>query len=272
MVRQFFPLLAVGALLAGCAAAPPKSDKLAYEAYQQQNDPIQPANRAFYRFDNTLDAYVLKPVAIGYRDVTTPGIRRSVTNFGENLEEPGELFNYIVDGKSRLAGTSLVRFLVNSTIGIGGIFDPAGALGYHKTYTDTGLTLADWGVGQGPFLYLPFFGPSDLRDSSALPAGIFLSPTFGAPSSVGLKAFNYSEYALATVNKREQVLGKLSQIKASALDPYATFRSLYRQHRTAELGTIRERNVPTVPAWYPPKERAEMQRAADKAHGQSINE
>lgn len=269
MVRRSFPLLAVGALLAGCATAPPRSDKLAYQAYQQQNDPLQPTNRVFYRFDNTLDAYVLRPVAVGYRKVTTPGIRRHVTYFGENLEEPGELFNFMAEGKPRLAGTALVRFVVNSTLGIGGIFDPAGAMGYHHTYTDTGLTLADWGVGQGPYLYLPFFGPSSVRDATSLPAGIVLSPTFGAPASAGLKAFNYSEYALGTVNEREQLLGKIGQIKASALDPYATFRSLYRQHRAAELQTIKRRNVLTIPAWYPPKERAEMQQAAEKAQGQS---
>jgi phospholipid-binding lipoprotein MlaA len=265
--RQVLPLLAVGALLAGCATAPPKSNKLAYEAYQQQNDPLQPANRVFYRFDNALDTHVLKPVAIGYRDITTPGIRHHVSDFLVNLEEPGDLVNFMAEGKSRLAGTALVRFLVNSTIGIGGLFDPAGVMGYHTTYTDTGLTLADWGVGEGPYLYLPLFGPSDVRDASALPAGIVLSPTFAAPASAALKAFNYGSSGVNVVNEREQLLGTVSQIKSQALDPYATFRSLYRQHRVSELKTIRQRNVLTVPAWYSPKVRAEMQRAVDQAHG-----
>ncbi len=266
MKQQVLPLLAAAALLAGCATAPPKSNKLAYQAYQQQNDPLQPTNRVFYRFDNVLDTHVLRPVAIGYRDITTPGIRHHVSNFIVNLEEPGELVNFMAEGKSRLAGTALVRFLVNSTIGIAGIFNPAGVMGYDTTYTDTGLTLADWGVGEGPFLYLPLFGPSGVRDASALPAGIVLSPTFPAPTSIGLKLFNYGSSGVNVINEREQVLGKLSQLKSQALDPYATFRSLYRQHRAAELATIEQRNVPTVPAWYAPKVRAEMQAAADKAH------
>jgi phospholipid-binding lipoprotein MlaA len=264
---QVLPLLAVGVLLAGCATPPPKSNKLAYDAYQQQNDPLQPTNRVFYRFDNALDTHVLRPVAIGYKHVTTPGIRHHVSDFLVNLEEPAELVNFMAEGKSRLAGTALVRFVVNSTVGIGGLFDPASVMGYHNTYTDTGLTLADWGAGEGPYLYLPLFGPSDVRDASALPAGIVLSPTFPAPTSVGLKLFNYGASGVNVVNEREQLLGKVSQIKSQALDPYATFRSLYRQHRAAELRTIKQRNVLTVPAWYSPKTRAEMQAAAAKAHG-----
>jgi phospholipid-binding lipoprotein MlaA len=264
--RQILPLLAVGVLLAGCATAPPKSNKLAFQAYQQQDDPLQPTNRVFYRFDNVLDTHVLRPVAVGYRDITTQGIRNHVSNFIVNLEEPGELVNFMAEGKSRLAGTALVRFLVNSTVGIGGIFNPAGVMGYHTTYTDTGLTLADWGVGEGPYLYLPLFGPSDVRDASALPAGIVLSPTFPAPASIGLKLFNYGESGVNVINEREALLGKVSQIKSQALDPYATFRSLYRQHRASELATIKQRNVLTVPAWYSSKVRAEMQSAADKAH------
>ena len=264
--RKFLPLFAAAALLAGCATPPPKSDTLAYEAYQQQNDPLKPANQVFYRFDNVLDAHVLKPVAIGYRDITTPGIREHVSDFLSNLTEPSDLVNFMAEGKPTLAGTSLVRFVVNSTLGIGGIFDPAGVMGYHETYTDFGLTLADWGAGEGPFLYLPLFGPSDVRDAAALPAGIVLSPTFPAPTSAGLKAFNYGSDAVNVVNEREHVLGQLDQIKSQALDPYATFRSLYRQHRKAELQTIEQREVPTIPAWYAPKVRAEMQRAAEAAH------
>ena len=266
MGRKFLPLVAAAALLAGCATAPPRSNKLAYEAYQQQNDPLKPANRVVYRFDDALDTHVLKPVAIGYRDITTPGIREHVSDFLTNLTEPGDLANFMAEGKPTLAGTSLVRFVVNSTLGVGGIFDPAGAMGYQDTYTDFGLTLADWGAGEGPYLYLPLFGPSDVRDAAALPAGIVLSPTFPAPTSAGLKVFNYGSTAVNVVNEREQILGKLSQIKSQALDPYATFRSLYRQHRKAQLRMIEQRNVPTIPAWYAPKVRAEMQSAAATAH------
>lgn len=256
--KSVLPLLAASVLLAGCATPPPKSNKMAYQAFRQQNDPLKPANKVFYRFDNTLDAYVLKPVAIGYSKVTTPGIRAHVGNFMQNMGAPARLLEFMAAGKPRDAGTTLVRFLVNSTIGIGGIFDPASALGYKRVYTDLGLTLAGYGVPEGPYLYLPFAGPSDLRDASVLPAEFFMSPTVAAPPSTGLRIFNYSTDALGVVNTRANLLGTIERIKQSSLDPYATFRSLYRQHRAAQLNKINESDIATPPAWYTPEQRAAM--------------
>ncbi|CAG4921785.1 unnamed protein product, partial [Acidocella sp. C78] len=251
-------LLAVPVLLAGCATPPPRSNQAAYEAYRQQNDPLKPANQAFYRFDNVLDAYALRPVAVGYSHVTTPAIRQHVGDFMNNMDAPAQLVEFMAAGKPRDAGTTLVRFLLNSTVGIGGIFDPAGALGYRRVYTDLGLTLAGYGVPEGPYLYLPFAGPSDLRDAAVLPAGLFLSPTAAAPPSTGLTIFNYGSDGLGVVNTRANLIGTIGNIKKSSLDPYATFRSLYRQHRAAQLKTINERDIATPPAWYPAKERNAM--------------
>ena len=258
--------LGMAGVLAGCATPPPRSNVAAYRAYQQQNDPLKPFNKASYRFNNALDAYALKPVAQGYQAVTTVGMREHVTDFMRNLNEPGELVNFMAAGKPRDAGTALMRFVLNSTVGIGGIFDPAGSLGYHHVHTDVGLTLAGYGVPPGPYLYVPLFGPSGVRDATQIPADFVLTPAAAAPPSTGLSVFNYSSDALNVVNERAGLLGTLSNIKATALDPYATFRSLYRQHRAAELKSIHRHDVPTVPAWYPPAQRAAMQRAVDQKY------
>ncbi len=243
------------ALLAGCATAPPQSNPAAYQAYQEQNDPLEPTNRVFYNINDKIDHYAFKPIAQGYVAITTQGIRNHVGDFITNIAEPGRMVNFMAEGKSRDAGTSLVRFVVNSTVGIGGIFDPATALGYQETDTDFGLTLAEWGVPPGPYLYLPVFGPSGVRDASALPVEYFLTPMAVAPASHALTYFSYSETALRLVNTRAQFIQPIDQIEATALDPYATFRSLYRQVRVSQLQQIDQRNVLTVPDWYPPAQK-----------------
>ncbi len=251
VLKKTVPFLVLGALLAGCATPPPQSDTAAYQAYQEQNDPLQPTNRVFYKVNDVLDNNVLKPVAIGYKDITTTGFRQHVDDFATNLGEPARLVNFMMEGKSRLAGTALVRFLMNSTVGIGGIFDPATAVGYPETNTDFGLTLADWGVGEGPYLYLPLLGPSGVRDATNIPIEFLLTPTAAPPASTGLSVFSYSETGLSLVNTRTDLLGPIDQIKETALDPYATFRSLYRQNRASQLKQIEKRNVLTTPDWYP---------------------
>jgi phospholipid-binding lipoprotein MlaA len=245
------PGLLLTGLLAGCATAPPPSDTANYQAYEQQNDPLEPTNRVFYAINDKIDRYAFKPVAQGYVDITTVGIRNHVGDFITNIAEPGRLVNFMFAGKPRDAGTSLVRFVVNSTVGIGGIFDPATALGYPETDTDFGLTLAEWGVPEGPYLYLPVFGPSGARDVTSLPVEFFLTPTEAAPESEALNIFGYSETALRLVNTRAQYIGPIDQIQATALDPYATFRSLYRQVRASQVTLINQRDVPTQPDWFP---------------------
>jgi len=241
----------ISIFLAGCATAPAPSDTAGLQAYNEQNDPIEPTNRFFYAVNDKIDRYAFKPVAEGYVDITTIGIRNHVGNFVTNIAEPGRIVYFMFGGKSRDAGTALVRFVVDSTVGVGGIFDPATSLGYPETDTDFGLTLAEWGVPAGPYLYLPVFGPSGARDVFTLPAEFFLTPIEPAPASTALRAFSYTETGLLLVNTRAQFIQPIDQIEATALDPYATFRSLYRQERASQLQLIDQRNVLTPPDWYP---------------------
>jgi len=228
--------------LAGCATPPPKSDTADYQAYQQVNDPLEPTNRTFFAFNNRLDRYVMKPVAKGYVAVTTQPVRTHVGNFFTNMGEPARTLNFMAEGMPTDAGSSLMRFLINSTIGIGGIFDPASALGYKETDTDFGLTLAIWGVPAGPYLYLPVFGPSGARDVWNLPVQYFASPIVAAPSSTALTDFGYTATGLHLINTRAGLLDTIDQINATALDPYATFRSLYRQSRASQIQLIEQRD------------------------------
>ncbi len=243
------PGLLVSTLLAGCATPPPKTDTVDYQAYQQQNDPLEPTNRFFYNVNDKLDTYAMKPLAQGYVDITTQPIRNHVGDFITNIGEPARWVNFMLEGKPTDAGTSLVRFLVNSTIGIGGIFDPASALGYPETDTDFGMTLAIWGVPAGPYLYLPVFGPSGARDVWNLPVEYFATPMEVAPASGALTDFGYAQTGLHLINTRAAYIGPIDQVKATALDPYATFRSLYRQSRDSEMQLINERDTPVPNPW-----------------------
>ncbi len=244
------PGLVLAGALAGCATPPPKSDTADYQAYQQLNDPLEPTNRVFFKVNNTLDKYALKPVAKGYVAITTQGIRNHVGDFTSNIGEPARMLNFMASGHPTDAGTSLVRFLVNSTVGIGGIFDPASAIGYPETDTDFGLTLASWGVPAGPYLYLPVFGPSGTRDVWNLPVEWFATPMEAAPESAALNDFGYAETGIHLINTRAELLQPIDQINATALDPYATFRSLYRQSRDSQLQQIDQRDHRTWPNWY----------------------
>ncbi len=251
--RWFFaaPALLAAALLSGCAKVPPRSDQAAYQNYQEQNDPLEPTNRFLFRVNDKISQYFLRPIAKGYLHVTTVGMRTHVSDFVTNMGEPGEMIYFAAAGKSRDAGTALARFGINTVIGFGGIFDPASNLGYRETSTDLGLTLAEWGVPPGPYLYLPLFGPSGARDVWALPAQFILTPTIAPPPSRGLTIFSDTTTALHLVNSYASYLNDIDQVEATALDPYATFRSLYRQSRAAQLQLINRRNVPTVPDWFP---------------------
>lgn len=238
-------LLALGA----CAARPAPGDQEAADEYRQTNDPLEPTNRVFYRINDTLDTYVLRPVAIGYRDVVPGRARDSIHNLLTNISAPVVFSNDVLQAKPRRAGDTMMRFLINSTAGLGGLFDVASGLGYPSHDSDFGVTLALWGVGSGPFLFLPVLGPSNPRDVTGFGVDIGLDPltwaSFGGSATLG-----YSRYGLGAVDQRERLLDTVDQIKRTALDPYATFRSLYRQNRASVVDQTRDDNRATVPAWF----------------------
>ncbi|NPD65607.1 VacJ family lipoprotein [Lichenicola cladoniae] len=237
-------LLALGA----CATKPANPALLG--EYNQSNDPLEPTNRFFYRVGDTLDAYTLRPVAQGYVWAVPLPVRTGIHNVLRNLNSPVVFFNDVFETKPRRAGDTFVRFVVNSTIGIGGVLDVAKGWGYPAHTADGGMTLANWGLPQGPYLFLPLLGPSSPRALTGFGIDIALSPFTYVPRGYGLLTFNWARYGVGVIDARSQVLDDLDQLKRNALDPYATIRSLYRQHRSAEIQAMRDDHRTTVPDWY----------------------
>jgi phospholipid-binding lipoprotein MlaA len=244
-------LMGMAGAFAGCATPPPASQPDALAQYRATNDPLEPFNRAMYAVNNRIDRYALRPAAVAYTKVLPEGVRTGIHNALANLATPVKLGNDMLQGKPRHAGDSLMRFVINTTIGGLGFFDVATKLGYPDHDTDFGLTLATWGAGSGPFLFLPVLGPGDPRDSSGRIVDIVSDPLNYFGQGIGVTAANWSRFGLNLVDARAQYLGTLSQIRRTALDPYATFRSLYRQHRDAQVETVREAEQRTIPAWFP---------------------
>jgi phospholipid-binding lipoprotein MlaA len=141
-----------------------------------------------------------------------------------------------------------MRFVINSTAGVGGIFDVAKSVGYPAHTTNFGITLALWGVPQGPYLYLPFFGPSSPRALVGRGADTVFDPFTWVPRGYGLLTFNWARTGLGLVDERAEYMSDLEHVKATALDPYATFRSLYRQSVASQVEAARHPPVPTPAA------------------------
>ena len=249
MVRA---LCALGALatVAGCAKSPPASDPQAVADFKATNDPLEPTNRFFYGVSLTLDKYTLKPVAQAYVYVVPRPVRTGLHHVLGNVAEPVTFFNAILEAKPKRAGTSLVRFPVNSTAGVGGIFDVAKGLGYPEPDSGGALTLAYWGLPSGPYLFLPVIGPNTVRSATGFAVDIGLSPYTYVPRGYGLLTFNWAVYGLGIVDARASVLHDLDELQKTSLDPYATIRSAFTQRAASQLQQLRDENGFTAPDWY----------------------
>lgn len=217
-------LLATIALLvavAGCAIQPARDD-----------DPWQGMNRKVFNFNQKFDNAVAKPVARGYVKVTSAEVRLMVSNFFDNLQMPISIVNDMLQVRPVGAAQNTGRFLVNSTIGLAGLFDPAGKLGLHQDTTDLGVTLARWGVPQGPYLVIPFLGPSSVRDFPAyLVDTYFLNPmSYWTRDHTFRYYAEYLPYTLYLVQLRASLLNT-DQFLSSAYDPYVMLRDAYLQRR-----------------------------------------
>ena len=239
-----FTVLALG----GCATPPTDPEALA--DYKSTNDPLEPTNRFFYRVSNTVDRYTLKPVAKAYVAVVPQPARNGVHNVLANFSSPTTFANDVLDAKPRRAGDTFMRFLINSTVGVVGIFDVAKGWGYPAHEADGGMTLALWGAPSGPYLFLPVLGPSSPRAATGFGLDVALAPLTYVPRGYGLLTLNYALYGVGIIDARSQVLDQLDQIDRDYLDPYAAIRSLYRQNRTAQVNTLRNDNRTTTPDWY----------------------
>jgi len=246
------------AYLAACATPPPADDPEALADFRQTNDPLEPTNRVFYKIDDGLDTYILKPAAQAYRYVLPEPVRTGIHNVLNDVGAPVRLTNDALEGKPRLAGDTAMRFLINTTVGVAGIFDVAKNLGYPDHDNDFGLTLGKWGVPEGPFLYLPVLGPSNPRDASGFGVDMGIDPfTWIGRGSTAFTIASWSKTAISALDTRSRLIDAIDQVKKTALDPYATFRSLYRQNRAGKLETLRSDDHATIPVWWPQAAKAD---------------
>jgi phospholipid-binding lipoprotein MlaA len=240
-----FALLTIGAL-AGCATPPPADDREAVEEFRANNDPIEPFNRAMYDVNQAVDTVVLRPVALTYRALVPYPVRTGVQNVLSNLRSPVVLLNDALQGETQRFGTTLGRFLLNSTLGVAGIFDVAKEFGLPGHSEDFGQTFAVAGIEEGPYLFLPIIGPSNPRDLVGAAAGIAADPltwlTFGNRDLAETLA--YIRAGVSVVSTREVLLDTLDDVQRTSLDPYATLRSAYRQQRAREIANTPTSAVP----------------------------
>lgn len=214
--------LAILWALGGCASIP-----------QDQRDPgdrLESGNRSVYRFNEGLDRMVLKPVSSAYTDHVPQPIRTSVSHFYDNLTYPSTILNNFLQGKVRQSASDLVRFGVNSTIGILGFFDVATPAGLPKHKEDFGQTLAVWGAGTGEYLVYPLIGPSGVRDTGGVVVGWLTNPLFyvAAPVAIPLGV-------ISVVDLRARMEGFVKFRDEAALDPYIFTRESYLQNRRFEV-------------------------------------
>jgi phospholipid-binding lipoprotein MlaA len=231
-MRRFATVAIFAAALAGCASAPP-ADRAA-------NDPLEPLNRAVFDFNDRLDTTVIKPVAQTYLDVVPAFVRDRVRAFIDNLAEPRIFVNDMLQGRFDAAGITVSRFLANTIAGVGGLFDVATGQGLRRQTGDFGQTLYAWGVEDGgPYLVLLFFGPSDVRDAIGLGVDLYTTPPSLVVQGDDATSIGFGVGLLDGIDLRSRNIDTLDALKASSLDYYTHFRSVWRQHRAEALREAR---------------------------------
>lgn len=211
-------LMTVAAItgVAGCATGPDR----------KASDPLEPMNRAVFSFNEGLDRHVAKPVATGYTKVTPEPLRTAIGNFFSNLGDIGNFANNLLQFKLTAATEDLMRFAFNSTFGLGGLLDWATTAGLPKHHEDFGLTLGHYGVPAGPYLVLPLFGPSSVRDASGWIVASTLTPTTYLAVEAGAPLFG-----LNVVSTRTEMQSATDLLDQAALDKYSFVRDGYIQRR-----------------------------------------
>jgi phospholipid-binding lipoprotein MlaA len=236
-------------ILFGCASVP--TDPAARAEFDANNDRFEPLNRKTFAFNLALDRALIKPLAQGYRKVLPEKGRDALRHFLDNLNEPLVLANNILQGQPKSAGTTACRFLINSTVGIGGLVDVASTKKLPKQVGDFGQTLWVWGFPNGPYLIIPVLGPSSPRDGIGLGVDSYFDPfryaareyDFGAPVVVG-------RLVIDGIDKRARNIEAVDEMQKESVDYYASLRSLFRQNREAELRGNAKAAPPPMPDLY----------------------
>ena len=208
--------------LTGCASVP--------DDQKTESDRWESVNRSVFRLNAGLDRAISRPVARVYSKITPRPVRKGVSNFFRNLTTPRSVLNNFLQGKPKRGFSEIGRFLVNSSLGLGGLFDVATAGGMEEYREDFGQTAAVWGVGDGPYVMLPFLGPQTLRDAILMPVDIVSTPLYHYDNSSARDKL----YAFRLIDLRYRLLAT-DRFLDESKDPYVTLRESYLQNREFEV-------------------------------------
>jgi phospholipid-binding lipoprotein MlaA len=216
-----------GIVLSGCATAPGNDPS----AVADENDPLEGVNRAIFGFNQGTDILLIRPVADIYRTLLPERVRNGVRNFLRNLSSPLFVANQLLQGDWKGAEVATKRFLVNTTVGIGGVMDIAADYDLPFEAEDFGQTLATWGIPEGPYIVLPLLGPSNVRDSVGLAVDSIGDPLNQWAGNTNQDWITYSRAGGSGIDSRAGLIDPLDDLQRNSLDYYASLRSLYRQNR-----------------------------------------
>lgn len=209
-------------LLSACASIPPEQ--------RAATDPWEPMNRTIYQVNTSIDKVTTKPLARGYQKIVPSPVRSGVSNFFRNLTTPRSALNNFLQGKPKRGFSELGRFLFNSSLGVGGIFDIATAGGMEEYREDFGQTAAVWGVPDGPYVMLPFLGPQTLRDALLMPLDTLSQPLYHYDNTSARDKL----MVLQIIDLRQSLL-TAEKLLDDSKDPYITLRESYLQNREYEV-------------------------------------
>ena len=219
------------------------------EQVLEEPDPLEPMNRAFFNFNRVLDGILLKPMAIGYDSLLPHPAKEGVGNFIDNISAPLGVINYCLQGEGQRSFETFSRFLINTTFGIFGLVDVAKEIGIPSQPATFNQTLATWGVETGPYLMVPFVGPSSFRGTYGMVADWFLNPLYYIAHNKHRQGNRYGQqvyllyalYGLDVINRRSKLIDALNDIEKNSLDPYVTIRNIYFQKQAEMEREIRAR-------------------------------
>lgn len=241
-------IILAGTLVVGCASAPSASDPETVAEYQEINDPIEPINRVFFEFNRGLDTLLLRPAATLYRGFVPPPIQELVHNFLNNLKTPVVLLNDVLQGEGDRAGDTLARFAINTTVGILGFGDPATDMGFARHGEDFGQTLGAWGTGEGPYLVLPVFGPSNPRDLVGKVVDTITDPIWHYAQNTDKEYIPNQRFVAEVIDFRAKNMDEINDLEKTSLDYYAAVRTLYREVRSDEISNGKPSTKTGLPA------------------------
>ncbi len=223
----FIAVLSLG--MAGCST----TNEAVYVGEEQIQDPFEGYNRAVFAFNDAVDTTISRPVAKGYRAIVPKPARTGVKNFLRNLKSPIIIANQLLQGDLEGAGDAATRAAVNTLIGVGGLIDVAGDEGIQYEPEDFGQTLAVWGVDHGPYVVAPIFGPGSFRDYTGMVVDMYADPIHWWIHNTDQEEWFYARAGVTFVDRHDELMDVLEELKISSIDYYAAMRSVYYQHRAA---------------------------------------